>query len=275
MFFEFQFKNRYNLLIKGAFFSPPLPPAAPSKGTLIIQHGLSGYRDQAYIQVIIKYACSLGFHAISFDATHSFGKSEGDLSNACLTKHAQDLEDVIEFIYSTSTDFNFPNNFNPKHLVLCGHSLGAASVMLYATRYPQFVRCVIALSMVTNLQNWQQAFLDYRPTEWAQWLKNGYFEKTDSLTGKIGRVSLDFLKDLSNYNLIDNVALLKCPLFLGTGEKDETTLLETQKQIWAALPEYLHQKSIFKTYPHAPHTFQMPHHIDILSKDINDFLSLL
>jgi predicted alpha/beta-fold hydrolase len=66
-----------------------------AKGLVVIQHGLSGYKEEPQLQAIADTFIKQNYTTVIFDATNSTGESESDESGITFTGHYQDLEDVV------------------------------------------------------------------------------------------------------------------------------------------------------------------------------------
>ena len=71
------FKNRH-----GKKIAVILERAENAKGLAFIMHGLGSFKEQTQIQTFAKAFLESGYNAIRFDATHTFGESEGNYDRA-------------------------------------------------------------------------------------------------------------------------------------------------------------------------------------------------
>jgi pimeloyl-ACP methyl ester carboxylesterase len=108
--------------------------AENQKGLAFVMHGLGGFKEEAHVETFSKAFSDNNYTVVRFDATNSFGESDGDYADATTTNYYEDLEDVIE--WSKSQDFY------QEPFVLCGHSLGAISTALYAQKFAKKVKAL-------------------------------------------------------------------------------------------------------------------------------------
>ncbi|MDR3169934.1 MAG: alpha/beta fold hydrolase [Candidatus Peribacteria bacterium] len=102
-----------------------------AKGLVVIQHGLSGYKEEKHLKRIEDTFIKAGYTTVNFDATNSRGESDNDETGITFTGHYQDLEDVIQ---RAVTQKRYQEPFT-----LVGHSLGGMSVIYYTEHYPDKV----------------------------------------------------------------------------------------------------------------------------------------
>src|SRR5260221_6400320 len=72
-------------------------PNGQTKGLAFVMHGLGGFKEQPHIQVMAEAFLDNGYRVVRFDATNSFGESEGKYEDATTTNYYEDLEDVINW----------------------------------------------------------------------------------------------------------------------------------------------------------------------------------
>lgn len=235
---------------------------AAAQGLVFLQHGLSGYRQQPFLLTLAKRLFDEGLTVVTFDAANSFGASDGELSQATLTRHHHDLVDIIGWSRGQS--------WCRESFFLVGHSLGGASVLLYALAHPHGVKGIAALSPVTGYRNWAYAYQKYRPADWALWQTQGYLEKLDSATGKRGVIGQAYCKDLESYDLIAQAPFLRVPVFVLGGDQDPTTPFECLQELFAQLPKSAVSRLVCRTG--APHTFKDEQDIQFQAAAVLDWL---
>lgn len=247
---KFQIKNKNNKFIRGEVFYPP----GNLVGSVIIQHGLAGCMEQAYIKLVRDVCVQKGCACLCFDTTNNFGISDGDLSESNLSNHISDLGCVFEWAL-----LNMPM---PNGLIMIGHSLGAASVGIFSASLQDFIERVVLLSPVTNFRNWEYAFLKHRKRAWEEWIKRGYLDKQDHETGKTGIIPVGFLEDLKCYNLELSIADYKRPVHIISGMQDITCPPECVSGLFDKLPISLSDKCSLSFVSCAPHTFIDEEHLN-------------
>ncbi|CAG8811347.1 20380_t:CDS:1 [Cetraspora pellucida] len=156
---------------------------AQSDAVIIICHGLRGSR---YAEPVRYIAETLKYHVVSFDFQGN-GESGGSTTIGNLDEEAENLHCVISYVRST---------LERGILGICGHSKGAAVVLLYASKYND-------VPLVINIA----ARYDYASPDYVQIFfsdkleklkKDGYFVLSSGLRDYIVRE-----KDLREREKID------------------------------------------------------------------------
>ncbi|MDD2225408.1 MAG: hypothetical protein PHP97_04600, partial [Candidatus Shapirobacteria bacterium] len=83
-------KNRKNQKI-----SVLIEIIANNKDLVFITHGLGGSKNQPIIEYFAKAFVACDYNIVRFDATNTYGESEGRYEDATTTNYYEDLEDVI------------------------------------------------------------------------------------------------------------------------------------------------------------------------------------
>ncbi|CAG8535916.1 11838_t:CDS:1 [Dentiscutata erythropus] len=94
---------------------------APSDAVIILCHGLRGTR---YAQPVRYIAENLKYHVVTFDFQGN-GESGGSTAIGNLYDEVENLRCIISYVRSTLN----------REIFICGHSKGAAVVLLYASIY--------------------------------------------------------------------------------------------------------------------------------------------
>ncbi len=130
-------RNRHGLKVFVKVITPP-----EVRGSAYLAHGFSDVHDAAHMRAMTAAFVRAGFRVIVWDATHSWGRSEGERERATFYYHHEDLEDVIE--WSRSQDW-----YEPEFLV-AGHSLGGLMAGAYAAAHPKQVAGLVLVSPVVS-----------------------------------------------------------------------------------------------------------------------------
>jgi len=96
------------------------------KGLAFVMHGLGGFKEQPHIKIFAQSFQGAGYIVVRFDATNTFGESDGNYEDATTTNYYEDLEDVIGWAKTQA--------FYQEPFFLAGHSLGGICVALYAEK---------------------------------------------------------------------------------------------------------------------------------------------
>ena len=251
------FLNRHGLKISALVHVPQ----GKTKGCAFIQHGLMGSQDQPQIQTVAQTLAEAGYIAVSFDSTHSFGVSDGELELCTATTHYNDLEDIIEWGKSQ------PWYCEP--FILSGHSMGGISVLHYLTENPEKVKAVATLATSVGgkltAQNWPIATGD----DMEAWKERGYLEQHCPMRGKSGKISWKLIEDSQNFEILHKTDLIKVPVFLIVGTKDKMMPLSDQKLLADKIPEFVNLYVV----EGAGHFFYKKEHLALLHKYLSNWLN--
>ena|SRR3989344_1562333 len=215
-------------------------------GLAFVMHGLSGFKEQLHIRAFAESFKEKGFTVIRFDATNTFGESDGDYADATVTNYYEDLEDVIGWA-KTQPWYQEP-------FALAGHSLGGICVALYAEKYPERVKAVAPISTVISgklsmeTDKYKNAAEEWKRTGWDIEIGHG---------GRVKRLKWSHMEDRLKYDLMPQANKLTMPVLLIVGEKDESTLPAHQRILYESLPA----KKEIHIIKDAPHTFRDQEHL--------------
>lgn len=103
-------------------------PHGEPRGTLVLMHGLAGWKDQPTVLTAAHAGVDSGYQVLTFDGVDALRGPDASYWNSTTTGFIHDLEDVLA--YTAEQDwYRLP-------LVLAGHSLGAMCVVRYVRKHP-------------------------------------------------------------------------------------------------------------------------------------------
>jgi len=159
-----------------------------SKGLVIGMHGLGGHKEQSPIKAMAEAFGDNDYDVVRFDATSSFGESDGEYEDATVTNNYEDLEDVIEWCKGQGW-FKGP-------FVLVGHSLGSLCIILYTEKHPGEVKAFMSSAIAGKFREKRE------PSESLEkWKKDGIMITT-GYDGRIKRLKWSFMEDYTPINII-------------------------------------------------------------------------
>lgn len=207
----------------------------------IVVHGLSGNRHQKHIQKFIEVLLAKNYSVISYDATNTIGESEGKQEDASITRHYEDLVDLVAHFKKSGL-----NKF-----ILTGHSLGAISSLLYATNFPEQVLGVAAFSSPVA-GTLQHEFIEkIKPGIGKYWKDTGFLEyESSSCPGTRKIVSWNYMEDYLKYDLRTLASKIVCPVLMAAGNKDTTVNYKDSLELSKLILD-----CEFHIIEGAPHTF--------------------
>lgn len=219
-------KNRKDQTIVGELDIPK----EKAKGVCIIQHGYGGTKQEPHIQRLKDAWYDSGFNTLTFDATNSFGESDGEYEKAALGLHSEDLVDVIE--WAKQQDW-FGGIF-----ALTGHSMGGYAVLKYAEDHPGDIDMIVSLAPVVSGKLSWEAHERYHPEELQGWKESGWLVKErKSRPGTFRRSPWSHMEERLNHDLIPKAEHLTMPILLYVGDQDTSCPPDHIKILYDAIPE--------------------------------------
>ncbi|MDP3014896.1 MAG: alpha/beta fold hydrolase [bacterium] len=178
--------------------------------TVVLVHGFGANKTEyGMFDDLAKRLASNGYQVYRFDFA-GLGESEGSYSFTTLSKQAEDLEGILDFVKTQPTTDNFK-------LGLVGMSLGTAVITAFQ---PKNVRALVYLGSVSEPHKTLKELFGtgYNP--------DGMSVR---ITSEEKRVEIygDFWKDFDNYNLPDLIKNIKAPILFIHGEKDSKVGVES------------------------------------------------
>lgn len=248
-------KNRKNQNI-----SVLIERADNQNGLAFVMHGLGGFKEQPHIETFAKAFKDNNHTVIRFDATNSFGESDGKYEDATTTNYYEDLEDVIN--WSKKQDF-YQESF-----VLCGHSLGAICSALYAENYSEKVK---ALALISTVVSGELSRQTYDEKDLEDWQKTGWRTTIGYSSGIKKTIKWQEMEDRLKYDLLKKVDQLTMPTILIVGDLDASTLPQHQQILFDKLPG----KKEMYIIKNAPHTFREEKHLNEIYQILNQWTKSL
>jgi len=180
--------------------------------TVILVHGFGANKTEyGMFDDIAKRLASNGYQVFRFDFA-GLGESEGTYSFTTLTKQAEDLESILNYVKTQPTTDN-------SRLGLVGMSLGTAVITAFQ---PKNVRALVYLSSVSEPHKTLKELFG-----------TGYHPDSMSvrITSEGKRVEMygDFWKDFDNYDLPNLIKNIQTPILFIHGEKDSKVGIESTK----------------------------------------------
>ena len=188
-----EFNNGRGQRISGILHWPQGKKDPPA---ILICYGMLSNKDSRKHSHFAQILCEKGYLVLRFDFSF-VGESGGKLSELTYSGEVEDLESAVAFIRQKTQ--------GPIGLV--GSSMGGAVALLYAAEDLK-VRAVAVMASVARPDAFPKEDV-------ARWEAQGHIDSP------FGPISLAFLKDAREKDVLGAVALLKTPLLLIHGEADE------------------------------------------------------
>lgn len=227
-------------------------------GLAFIAHGLGDSKDSLHVQKITETLLANNYNVVRFDARNTFGESDGKFEDATVTSYLEDLETVIA--WAKKQKFYFAP------FVLCGHSIGAMTTVLYAEKNPQEVKALAPFSVVVNADLSKE---QYTAEELKDWEQSGWL--TEDWGWSEIHLKYAYWQSKMNYNLLKEVDKLVMPALLVVGEHDHCTFPKHQQILFDHLPG----KKELHIIKDAPHTLRDERHLLELQSILDKWLKSL
>ena len=224
-------------------------------GLVFITHGMGDSKDSDHVKTFSKCFLDNNYNVIRFDATNTFGESDGKFEDANISTYFEDLEDVLSWAKS--------QNFYQEPFVLCGHSLGAMASVFYAEHNPNLVKAIVSVSAVVNADLSKK---NYSLEELNNWEKTG--EIVEDWDGFEAKFKWLYMQAKEKFDLLKMADKLVMPTLLMVGELDDDTRPEYQQVLFEKIPGKKELYIIKK----APHTFREKEHLDEVYDIMNKWI---
>lgn len=171
--------------------------------TVILVHGFATGKDmESIFSGLLKNLITDGFLVYRFDFS-GCGESEGDYSKTSLSKLKSDLERMINFVKSQP-------KVDSSKIGILAQSTGTAVTVALAPK----VNCIILSGSISHYKEVMAKIFGsgYNPT--------GISARTKA-NGTITKIGPQFWEDMENYNLLESVKKIHCPILFIHGAEDE------------------------------------------------------
>lgn len=255
---KLELQNRKNQKIVGVLSGKD----TTAKGTCILMHGYSGYKEQDHLIAMQNVFLDNGFQTFNFDATNSFGESEGEFEKSTLGLHFEDFEDVANWVLEQDW-FVAP-------LAIIGHSMGGYAVARYAQENNDTVEYCLSIAPVVAGKFTLEAHKESNPEEYEEWKRSGWL-RIISTNGRprVRNQPWSHMVERLDHDLLPNANMLTMPLFLYVGGEDTTSTPKHVKLLYAAIPDG--NKSMVVAEG-VPHTYESKTELKHLSTNIDNWL---
>ncbi len=170
--------------------------------TAILVHGFGVTKEEyGLFDGLTKNLTDAGIMVFRFDFS-GCGESEGDYSQTSLTKLGEELKEIINYVKADDqVDLN--------KIGLVGQSLGTSTIISIK---PQ----VQVIALTGSINSPKPGFIKkfgagYNPEGMSQ------VERSD---GRITKMGAQFFSDFDNYNLLESITKINCPILFIHGAKD-------------------------------------------------------
>lgn len=233
----------------------------PPRGTVILMHGLGGYKEQPLMRALADAFGDMQFSVVRFDAANSVGESSGTYALGTATSFLNDLVSVVDWLEGQGARGNGP-------LWLAGHSLGGLCVFEYAMQFPSRISGVVTYGSVISGTHSQEAYVQYRKDEWEEWRQKGFREDRVPVRGVRNRLPFSHFEDRLHYDLTRHADTFATPTLMMVGENDQHTPVSHQQDVYVRLKG---QKRL-NVLPGASHTPTGHADLDAIKTCVKEFI---
>ncbi len=252
---KFELKNRKGQKIVGVL----KVPLGGVKGTCVIQHGWGSHKNKRVPKALEETFAEEGFQTFNFDATNSFGESDGDYEKSTLGTFWEDFEDVTNWVQLQDW-FKLP-------LLVSGHSKGGYSATRYAEEYPEKVGYLVAVAPIVSGKLSFETHEKRDPGSLDRWKNQEVIEKIDS-EGNLKRNHWYQMEERLNHDLLLKVERLTMPTVLIVGDEDDSCFDQT-KILFQEMPK---KKASIKILEGLPHSYRTSEHLNTFKMTLKGWL---
>lgn len=229
---RFQFTGEGGHQLAAALELPDGEPAAFA----LFAHCFTCGKDTLAAKRISVALAAKGIAVLRFDFT-GLGSSEGDFANSTFSSNVADLVHAADHLRTTR---KAPS-------ILIGHSLGGAAILAAAGKMPE-AKAVVTIAAPSDPGHVTGLFKEHIDDIRAQG------EVEVSLAGRPFRIKREFLDDIVEHELIQDIAGLHKALLVMHSPVDDTVGIDNATKIFVAAK---HPKS-FVSLDHADHLLTKP-----------------
>ncbi|MFC1600628.1 alpha/beta hydrolase [Patescibacteria group bacterium] len=214
-------KNKKGLRLATVIERPKFKGEFP---TVFLFHGFKGYKEEAQYSKLAKELLKNRIASVRFDAS-GFGESGGDFrKDYRLTNYIKDAFVIYEYVIQKDW-------VDKKRIGMMGHSLGAAVVLVIASKYPQ-IKAVVSVSTPDIF-----ATRDDLGKRLKEWMAKGYIEVGSSKAGKNLKVPYKFALDAMKYDIRKYAGKISSQKLFILGKEDTRVVPDQTRNVYKAAEE--------------------------------------
>lgn len=185
---------------------------------ILILSGFVGYKEETHTSKLAKTLSENGIVALRFDCS-GFGESDGAFEKDYLmSNYMKDIGDVCDHLKKIKF-------IDKDRIGILGYSLGGMLSIVFASEHPE-VKICSAISSPTTIfsANWIKMFL----RDW----KKRVFKKEVLQKTKQMKISLNFVMDAKEFNVLNFIQKMRCPFLMILGLADELINPDNSRKIF-------------------------------------------
>jgi pimeloyl-ACP methyl ester carboxylesterase len=215
--------NRHGLQV----FVKLVEPAGEARGNVYLAHGFSDVHDTPHMRALTAAWVRAGYNVVVWDATHSWGRSEGSSELASFYHHHEDLEDVI--------DWSRGEPWYRERFALCGHSLGGMVAGTYAAAHAAAVERLVLVSPVVSGPALKRR-VPWPVQAWWRWRGEVGGSGTRLARWGVSRSGWEFMRSGWAYDLLRSAHRLTMPVLIVGAARDVLIPPRLLRRLFRRLP---------------------------------------
>ncbi|MBN1633851.1 MAG: alpha/beta hydrolase [Ignavibacteria bacterium] len=207
--------NKNIVIPKGKIYSEFIEVNPESNYLLVFLH--EGLGSTGQWKDFPELLCRMtGFNGFIYDR---FGYGKSDKFNG--NRNISYMQDEA---YSYLPEILSAGNFNGKKIILTGHSDGGTIGLLYASKQPANLKCLISIAAHTfiediSIEGIKNAVENYKNGDLKERLRKYHGDKTEKIFNDWSELWLD--ENSRKWNMLEELRNIKCPVLLIQGDNDE------------------------------------------------------
>ncbi len=178
----------------------------------IIEHGLASNIHHAAVQSAKKAFLNNDYVVITFDARYSLGKGNNEVEKVRLSTFVEDMETVANWAKTQA--------FYSEPFAVSGHSLGGASVIEFAYKYPKQVNLLLPITPLISGRLWEKSCMENMTDFCRHWKQNGVYKYTDEQNHKTAIIPYYVVISCNDYDAYTLVKNIEAQTLLIAAEND-------------------------------------------------------
>ncbi len=212
---DIKITNKYIEITQGKIYSEFIEVVPDSKYIIVFLH--EGLGSIGQWKDFPELLCRItGFNGFVYDR-FGYGKSD-------LITEKREINYMPEEAYRHLPEILSKETFKDKKIILAGHSDGGTIGLLYASKRPENLACLISIAAHTfieeiSINGIKKAVDLYKNSDLRERLQKYHGEKTDILFRNWSEIWLD--DESQKWNMIDELKYIECPVLVIQGDNDE------------------------------------------------------